>query len=179
AWSPLRHQLFRSLWIASLASNVGTWMQNVGATWLMTDLAASPLTVALVQAAPTLPFFVLAVPAGALADIVARRLPLLVAQSWMLLVAVALAIVTFTGQMTPWLLLALTFLLGLGSALNAPAWQATTPDLVSREEIPAAVALSGISVNGARAVGPALGGLMVAAGGPGGAVVVHAAACLA
>src|SRR5262249_1378112 len=113
------------------------------------------------------PFFVLAVPAGALADIVDRRRLLLVAQSWMLLVAVALAIITFTGQMTPWLLLALTFLLGLGSALNAPAWQAPTPDLASRVEIPAAVALNGISVNGARAVGPALGGLMVALAGPG------------
>jgi MFS family permease len=142
-------------------------MQNVGAAWLMTDLAASPLTVALVQAATNLPFFVLAVPAGALADIVDRRRLLLVAQSWMLLVAVALAVLTFTGEMTPWLLLALTFLLGLGSALNAPAWQATTPDLVAREEVPAAVALSGISVNGARAVGPALGGLMVAGAGPG------------
>jgi MFS family permease len=142
-------------------------MQNVGSAWLMTDLAASPLMVALVQAATNLPFFVLAVPAGALADIVDRRRLLLVAQSWMLLVAVVLAVATFTGQMTPWLLLALTFLLGLGSALNAPAWQAATPDLVAREEVPAAVALSGISMNGARAVGPALGGLMVAAAGPG------------
>src|SRR5262249_1518444 len=178
AWSPLRRQLFRSLWIASLASNVGTWMQNVGAAWLMTDLAASPLTVALVQAATNLPFFILAVPAGALADIVDRRRLLLVAQSWMLLVAVALAVVTFTDQMTPWLLLALTFLLGLGSALNAPAWQATTPDLVPREEIPAAVALAGISVNGARAVGPALGGLMVAAAGPGATFLLNAVSFL-
>jgi MFS family permease len=153
-------------------------MQNVGAAWLMTDLAASPMTVALVQAATNLPFFVLAVPAGALADIVDRRRLLLVAQSWMLLVAVALAVVTFTGQMTPWLLLALTFLLGLGSALNAPAWQATTPDLVPREEIPAAVALSGISVNGARAVGPALGGLMVAAAGPGATFLFNAVSFL-
>jgi MFS family permease len=138
-------------------------MQNVGAAWLMTELAASPLTVALVQAATTLPFFVLAVPAGALADIVDRRRLLLAAQGWMLFVAAALAVVTFTGQMAPWLLLALTFLLGLGSALNTPAWQATPPDLVPREEIPAAVALGGISMNGARAVGPALGGLLVAA----------------
>jgi MFS family permease len=153
-------------------------MQNVGAAWLMTDLAASPLTVALVQAATNLPFFVLAIPAGALADIVDRRRLLLVAQSWMILVAVALAVVTFTGQMTPWLLLALTFLLGLGSALNAPAWQATTPDLVPREEIPAAIALSGISVNGARAVGPALGGLMVAAAGPGATFLFNAVSFL-
>jgi MFS family permease len=144
----------------------------------MTDLAASPLTVALVQAATNLPFFVLAVPAGALADIVDRRRLLLVAQSWMLLVAVALAVVTFACHMTPWLLLALTFLLGLGSTLNGPAWQATTPDLVPREEIPAAVALSGISVNGARAVGPALGGLMVAAAGPGATFLFNAVSFL-
>src|SRR5438067_1712250 len=135
AYAPLRREMFRWLWIASLASNLGTWMQNVGASWLMTELSASALMVALVQAATNLPFFVLAVPAGALADIVDRRRLLLVAQGWMLLAAVALAAVTFAGQMTPWLLLAMTFLLGLGSALNAPAWQATTPELVPREEV--------------------------------------------
>src|SRR4051812_36619642 len=178
AYAPLRHPLFRWLWIASLASNPGTWMQNVGATWLMTDLSASALMVALVQAATNLPFFVLAVPAGALADVVDRRRLLLAAQSWMLLVAVALAAVTSAGQMTPWLLLALTFLLGLGSALNAPAWQATTPEVVPREEVPAAVALGGVSMNVARAVGPAVGGLVVAAGGPGAGVRGHAPACL-
>jgi MFS family permease len=104
-YTPLRRQLFRWLWVASLTSNVGTWMQNVGAAWLMTDLAASPLLVALVKAATNLPVFVLAIPAGALADIVDRRRLLLVAQSWMLLVAAALAAVTFAGQMTPWVLL--------------------------------------------------------------------------
>src|SRR5437868_9545843 len=100
AYAPLRRALFRWLWIASLTSNIGTWMQNVGAAWLMTELSASPLMVALVQAATNFPFFVLAVPAGALADIVDRRRLLLVAQSWMLLVAVALAAVTFAGHMT-------------------------------------------------------------------------------
>jgi MFS family permease len=178
AWSPLRRAVFRSLWIASLASNVGTWMQNVGAAWLMTDLSASPLFVALVQAATNLPFFVLSVPAGALADIVDRRRLLLVAQSCMLLVAAALAAVTFAGQMTPWLLLGMTFLLGIGSVLNSPAWQATTPDLVPREEIPAAVALAGLSMNGARAVGPALGGLTVAAAGPGATFLLNAVSFL-
>jgi MFS family permease len=178
AWSPLRHSVFRGLWIASFVSNVGTWMQNVGAAWLMTDLSTSPLMVALVQAATNLPVFVLVVPAGALADIVDRRRLLLVAQSWMLLVAAALAAVTFAGQMTPWLLLGMTFLLGLGSALNSPAWQATTPELVPREEIPAAVALGGVSMNGARAVGPALGGLMVAATGPGTTFLLNAVSFL-
>src|SRR5438270_5406820 len=104
-YAPLRREVFRWLWIASLASNFGTWMQNVGATWLMTELSASPLMTALVQAASNLPFFVLAVPAGALADVVDRRLLLLAAQGWMLLVAAALAAVTFAGGMTPWLLL--------------------------------------------------------------------------
>ena len=173
-YTPLRRQLFRWLWVASLTSNVGTWMQNVGAAWLMTDLAASPLLVALVQAATNLPVFVLAIPAGALADIVDRRRLLLVAQSWMLLVAAALAAVTFAGQMTPWVLLAMTFLLGLGSALNAPAWQAITPEVVPREEVPAAVALGGVSMNVARAVGPALGGLLVAAAGPGATFLFNA-----
>jgi MFS family permease len=153
-------------------------MQNVGAAWLMTDLSASPLLVALVQSATYLPFFFLAVPAGALADIVDRRRLLLVAQSWMLLVAVVLAVVTFAGQMTPWLLLAMTFLLGLGSALNSPAWQATTLDLVPREEVPAAVALAGFSMNGASAVGPALGGLIVAAAGVGTTFLLNAVSFL-
>src|SRR5947208_8275395 len=111
AYAPLRRTLFRWLWIASLTSNIGTWMQNVGATWLMTELSASALMVALVQAATNLPFFVLAVPAGALADIVDRRRVLLVAQGWMLVVAAALASATYAGLMTPWLLLAMTFLL--------------------------------------------------------------------
>src|SRR5918911_3580149 len=174
AYAPLRREMFRWLWIASLASNLGTWMQNVGAAWLMTELSASALMVALVQAATNLPVFVLAVPSGALADIVDRRRLLLVAQGWMLLVAAALAAATYAGLMTPWLLLAMTFLLGLGSALNAPAWQATTPELVPREEVPAAVAPGGVSMNVARAVGPALGGLLVAAAGPGATFLFNA-----
>src|SRR4051794_8757141 len=178
AYAPLRRALFRWLWIASLTSNLGTWMQNVGAAWLMTELSASSFMVALVQAATNFPFFVLAVPAGALADIVDRRRLLLVAQAWMLLVAVALAAVTFAGQMTPWLLLGMTFLLGLGSALNSPAWQATTPEVVPREEVPAAVALGGVSMNVARAVGPAAGGLVVAAAGPAAAFLLNAVSFL-
>lgn len=162
---PLARPLFRWLWIASFGSNVGTWMQNVAAAWLMTELSASALMVALVQAATNLPMFILALPAGALADIVDRRRLLLAAQGWMLLVTAALAALTFAGSITSWGLLAMTFLLGLGSALNAPAWQATTPELVPREEVPAAVALNGVSMNVARAIGPALGGLLVAAAG--------------
>src|SRR2546427_8808401 len=97
AWSPLYQPLFRALWIASVASNIGTWMQNVGAAWLMTDLSASPLLVGLVQTATNLPVFVLAIPAGALADIMDRRRLLIVSQAWMLVVALVLAGVTFAG----------------------------------------------------------------------------------
>jgi MFS family permease len=146
-YAPLARPLFRWLWIGSLGSTIGTWMQNFAAAWLMTELSASALMIALVQAATNLPVFVLAVPSGALADIVDRRRLLLLAQGWMLLVAAALAAATFAGRMTPWLLVTMTALLGLGSALNAPAWQATTPELVPRDEVPAAVALSGVSMN--------------------------------
>src|SRR4051812_28448433 len=150
AYAPLRHRFFRWLWIASVASNIGTWMQNVGAAWLMTDLSVSPLLVGLVQTATNLPVFVLAIPAGALADIMDRRRLLIVSQAWMLIVALILAVVTFAGILTPWLLLALPFLLGLGFALSAPAWLAITPELVPQEEIPAAIALNGVSMNAAR-----------------------------
>jgi MFS family permease len=111
------------LWIAAVASNVGTWMQNVGGVWLMTSLTPSPLMVALMQTATSLPVFLVGLPAGALADIVDRRWLLLFWQGWMLVAATALGVLTFLGATTPWLLLFLTFMLGLGSAMNAPAWQ--------------------------------------------------------
>src|SRR5262249_43384498 len=179
AYAPLRRPVFRALWVASLASNLGTWLQNVGAGWLMTGLTASPLMVALVQAATTLPVFLLAVPAGALADVIdPRRLPL-AAPGWMLGAGGALAAATAAGVVTPWLLLGFTFALGLGFALNAPAWQAVVPELVPRAEVPAAVALNGVSVNASRALGPALGGVLVAAAGPGAAVLLNARSLVA
>lgn len=178
AWTPLRQPLFRALWIAAVASNVGTWMQDVGSTWLMTSLSRSPLTVALMQTASSLPFFLLALPAGALADVVDRRRLLLLAQGWMLAAAAVMGALTLAHVMTPGWLLALTFTLGLGSAMNGPAWQAITPDLVSREELASAVALGGVGFNLARAVGPALGGLVVAAGGPGAVFLLNAASFL-
>src|SRR5262245_13487183 len=153
AFAPLRHRLFCWLWIASLGSNIGTWIQTVGAAWLMTELSTSSLLVGLVQTAAHLPLFLLAIPAGALADIVDRRRLLLVSQAWMLLVALALAAFTFAGLTTPWLLLALTFLLELGFALGGPAWFAIAPELVPREEVPAAVALESVSWNAAKALG--------------------------
>jgi len=165
-WSPLRLSLFRALWLAAVASNVGTWMHNVGAEWLMTTLAPTPFLVALMQTAETAPTFLLALPAGALADIVDRRRLLLFSQAWMLFAAVALAVSTLAGLTNPTVLLLLTFALGLGAAMNAPAWQAIVPELVPRGELTAAVSLNSVAFNIARAVGPALGGLVVAAAGP-------------
>jgi MFS family permease len=165
-WSPLRLSLFRALWLAAVASNVGTWMHNVGAEWLMTTLAPTPLMVALMQTAETAPTFMLALPAGALADIIDRRRLLLFSQGWMLVAAVGLAVSTIFGLTTPLVLLLLTFALGLGAAMNAPAWQAIVPELVPRDQLPAAVSLNSVAFNIARALGPALGGLVVAAAGP-------------
>lgn len=177
-WRPLREPVFRALWTASLASNVGTWMHDASAAWLMTTLDPSPLMVSLMQTATSLPFFLLALPAGALADIVDRRRLLLVTQAWMVCAATALGACTLLQVTGPWTLLGLTLALGLGAALNAPAWQATTPELVPAEQLPAAVALTGISVNVARAVGPALGGLLVAALGTGWVFLLNAVSFL-
>jgi MFS family permease len=174
AWTPLLYSLFRWLWIASVVSNIGTWMQNVGAAWLMTSLAPTPMMVALVQTATYLPVFLLGVPAGAFADIIDRRKLLLVTQAWMLAAAGLLGALTLAGAVGPWTLLLLTFALGLGSTMNAPAWQAIVPELVERSELPAAIALNSVGFNLARAVGPALGGLVVAAIGAGGAFVLNA-----
>lgn len=175
SWAPLRHAMFRWLWIASLASNVGTWMQSVAAVWLMTSLTPSPVMAALVQTAASLPLVFLALPAGALADMVDRRKLLLASQTWMLAAAATLGVLTVRGSEDPWLLLGLTFALGIGSALTAPAWLAITLELVPRAELPAAVALSSASINLARAVGPAIGGLLVSFAGAGAAFLLNAA----
>ena len=177
-WEPFRRPTFRALWIAAVVSNVGTWMHDTAAGWTMTTLAPSPIMVSLMQTATSLPFFVLALPAGALADIVDRRILLLCTQAWMFAAAAALGGLALAHAMTPATLLGLTFALGTGAAMNAPAWQATTPELVPRAELPAAVALGGISVNVARAVGPALGGALVAAGGPAAVFLLNAASFL-
>src|SRR3954463_12815784 len=130
AWAPLREPLFRSLWIAAVISYTGTWMQNVGAGWLMTQLTLSPLMVSLVTAATTLPVFLVILPAGALADIVDRRRFLLITQGWMVVASGLLGILTLTSCVGPWTLLLFTFLLGLGAVMNDPAWQAITPEVV-------------------------------------------------
>ena len=178
AWGPLRDPLFRALWIAAVASNVGTWMEDVGEAWLMTSLSASPLMVALVETAGSLPIVLLAVPSGTFADLVDRRRLLLITQAWMLIVAATLGLLTIAGLTTPWLLLILAFALGLGAAVNAPAWEAITPELVTREDLPAAVTLGAVAFNVARAVGPAFGGLLVAAFGSGPVFLLNAASFL-
>jgi MFS family permease len=173
-WTPLLYTWFRWLWIASVVSNVGTWMQNVGAAWLMTELAPSALLVALVQTATNLPVFLLGVPAGAAGDLFDRRKLLLVTQGLMLAAAAVLGVLTLTGSTGPWTLLWLTFALGLGATMNGPTWQAIMPDLVPKQELPSAIALNSVGFNLARAVGPALGGAVVAAIGAGAAFVLNA-----
>ncbi|HXC97372.1 MAG TPA: MFS transporter [Edaphobacter sp.] len=162
-FAPLRIPLFRDRWIASTVSSVGTWMQDTAGTWLMTVLTTSPLLIALMQTAASLPVLMLGLLAGATADIFDRRKLLIFWQSWMLASVGILAVLTFVGYVSPWALLAFTFLLNIGSAMNNPAWQAIVPELVPREMIPETVSLNAASNNLARAVGPALGGLMVAA----------------
>ncbi|WP_137177475.1 MFS transporter [Roseomonas sp. AR75] len=162
---PLRHPAFRLLWLSNLVANTGMWMQNTGAGWLMTSLAPTPLMVSLVQVASLLPVFLLALPAGALADIVDRRLFLLATQAWMALSALLLALLTHAGVLGPWGLILLTFAIGAGTAMSSPAWQATTPELVPRDDLPGAIVLNGIGFNLSRAVGPAIGGVVVALAG--------------
>jgi MFS family permease len=175
AWSPLHESVFRALWMATVVSNIGTWMQDVGESWLMTSLTTSPVLVALVETAGSLPVVLVALPAGALADVVDRRRLLLVMQSWMFIAASAMGILALMGHVTPARLLWLTFILGIGSAMSSPIWQAITPELVSPSDLPAAITLSGVGVNIARAIGPALGGLIVAASGPWAVFLLNAA----
>lgn len=173
-WSPLGQPTFRALWLAILVGNIGTWVHDVAAAWIMAETTNSPLMVAAVQSATTLPVVVLAIVAGTLADIVDRRRYLILAQLWMLLVASTLAVLAHLDRLGPWMLVALTFALGIGAAMAMPAQQATTPELVPRPMLGPAVALGSLSMNIARAIGPALGGLIVAQAGIAWAFAVNA-----
>src|SRR3984885_57823 len=135
-WQPLHNPTFRNLLASNLISDIGTFMQSVGAAWLMTPLTRSPLYIALIQTASALPFFLLALPAGSIGDIFDRRKLILSTETWMLVLAVLLTVATIRGVMTPWLLLLLTFGLSIGAALESPTWRAIFPDLVTREELP-------------------------------------------
>jgi MFS family permease len=170
--------MFRNLLLADVVSDVGTFMQGVGAAWLMVSLNGGPMYVALTQTASALPFFVLALPAGAVGDIVDRRKLILITEFWMLAVALLLAWITITGMMTPALLLILTFALSAGDAFETPTWRAVLPEVVPKDDLPAASALNGIEFNFARAVGPALGGVLIAIAGIGAAFLVNAATFL-
>ncbi len=163
AWAPLRRPLFRNRLLASVIFNTGGWMEDTAGTWLMTALTSSPLLIALMQTAATLPVLLFGLPAGAMADIFDRRRLLLFWGWWLLVAAGVLSVVTLAGWTAAWSLLVLTFLLSVGSAMNGPTWQAIVPELVPREELPDAIALNSAAFNLARAVGPAVGGLAVAA----------------
>ncbi|WP_432540669.1 MFS transporter [Kineococcus sp. SYSU DK002] len=167
-WAPLRNKAFRVLWIASAVSNVGAWMQTVGAQWYLLDAHAAPTLVALVQSATSLPVFLLTLPAGVLAEFLDRRRVLLAVQCFQVLLTALLCLLTFSGHLTPTALLLTTFLLGCGSAVQLPAYQALVPTLVAPAQIGAAASLSSIGVNLARAVGPAVAGLLVGSLGVGG-----------
>src|SRR5713226_5794743 len=173
-WQPLRSSTFRNLLIADVISDIGTFMQSVGAAWLMVSLGAGPMYVALTQTASSLPFFLLALPAGSAGDIVDRRKLILYTEVWMVAIALVLAALTIGGFMSPWLLLALTFALSAGDAFETPTWRAVLPELVPKEDLVAASALNGIEFNIARAVGPALAGALIASFGVGTAFVVNA-----
>jgi MFS family permease len=172
---PLGLPRFRALWVASVFSNVGGFFQSVAAAWLMLDLTGSPVWVSAMAASTTLPLLFLSLPSGALADLANRRNVLVVTQCTMLAAVLGMTGFALAGVITPGLLLAFGLLLGVGSAFNAPVWMAMVPDLVPRHMVADAVALNSVSFNAARAVGPALGGLIVAAASPGVAFALNAA----
>jgi MFS family permease len=161
AWAPLRQYVFRLLWLGVLISWIGTWMQTVGAQWLLVDEPNAAALVSLVQVATTLPLMLLALPGGVLADSFDRRRLLITVQVYLFVVAVLLTVLTAAGQMPPALLLVFTFALGLGAAVQIPTWQAMIPELVPRTQLRAAAGLDLVSVNLAYAVGPILAGLAI------------------
>ena len=161
AWAPLRSPLFRALWLAGLASNIGTWMHDVGASWLMTSLTKNEQMNALVSAASALPMFLLALPAGALADIVDRRKLVVFTQAWAALIAGTLGALTLFGQTGPWVLLVFTLLLSLGGAMSGPASTALLPEMVKKRHIANAMSLGGAAWNLSRILGPRFGGVII------------------
>jgi MFS family permease len=166
-WTPFAYSIFRAIWIAGMVSNVGTWMQNVAGVWLVTTLTTSALLVALMQTATSLPAFLLSLPSGVMADLIDRRRLLLFTQAFMAVVAGVLGGLTLLGDISAPAVLGFTFLLGMGAALNAPIWQTVVTELVPRPVLPAAITLNGVSNNIARAIGPAIGGLVIAYYSPG------------
>ena len=163
AWIAFRHRAFTVVWIATVVANVGTWMYNAASGWLMTSLDPDPLMVSLVQVASSLPMFLFALPAGALADTVDKRRFLIGSEIVVTVIAAISAILVWLDLINPSVLLLFTFLLGAGAAFTAPAWQSIVPQLVPKQDLAAAVASNGVGVNISRAIGPALGGLVIGA----------------
>ena len=161
-FAPLRHRLFAVIWTATVLGNIGTFMRDVSSAWLVTEISASPASVAMIQAAGTLPFFLLAIPAGVLSDILDRRRLLIALQIVLGCVSSLLAVLAWTDTVSVESLVVLTFLGGVGAALATPAWQAITPELVPRPDLKGAVALNSLGINIARSIGPALGGFLLA-----------------
>jgi predicted MFS family arabinose efflux permease len=178
-WAPLKSSAFRSLFIAALTSNIGTWMQTVGAQWFLVERHASATLVALVQTASLTPTLILAVFAGALADRVDRRWLLIVVQAYAACAAAVLTAVAVAGLLDPVSLLVLMFAIGCAAALTTPAWQAIQPELVPREQMSAAASLGGVAVDAARAIGPPIAGLLVAAAGPAAVFAINAVSFIA
>ena len=165
ALAPLQEPVFRMLWFTWLTANACLWMNDVAAAWMMTSLTTTPIWVALVATASTLPVFLLGLPSGALADILDRKRFFLMTQLWVALVAVVLSATVFAGVITPAILLALTFANGIGLALRWPVYAAIVPELVARDKLPAALALNGIAMNASRIVGPLIAGALIASFG--------------
>jgi MFS family permease len=178
-FAPFRYPAFRAIWIANLASNLGATIQSVAAAWLMTELTDSHRLIALVQASATIPIMLFGIFAGAIADNYDRRLVMLAAQIGMLLTSTALALLTWLDMMSPHMLLAFTLLVGVGTALNSPAWQASVRQQVGLADLPQAISLNTISFNLARSVGPALGGLLISVWNVALAFAVNAASFIA
>jgi len=162
-WSPFRHRVFAVIWIATVVSNIGTWMYNAASGWLMTILNADPVAVSLVQVANSLPLFLFALPAGALADIVDKRKFLIVAESTTTIASAAFAVIVSLNIVTPYSLLLFMFLIGVAGTLGAPAWQSIVTQLVPKPDLSPAIAANSVGVNISRAIGPALAGLSIAA----------------
>jgi MFS family permease len=173
-WAPLHNPIYRNLFIASFVSNIGTWMQSVAAQWFLVEKHSSDTVVALVQTASLGPTLLFALFAGVLADLFDRRRLLIVLQTYAVLVAVALALLTYLGRVSPTALLMFTLAIGCASALAAPAWQAIQPEVVPREQIPAVSTLGSVSGNAARAIGPAIGGVVLALSGPAAVFAINA-----
>jgi predicted MFS family arabinose efflux permease len=173
-WAPLRNRIYRDLFAAQFVSNIGTWMQSVAAQWFLVEKHSSAVVVALVQTASLGPTLLLGLFAGALADLFDRRRFLIFMQSYAVLVTLALAVLAYVGRLGPASLLMFTVAIGCASALTGPAWQAVQPEVVPREQIPAAATLGSVSTNAARAIGPAIGGVAVALAGPAAVFAINA-----